>query len=156
MPGRDDAPLDESTPILAVLARAVQELDGGRPFLPTSPTGPHFLNRLDIIRTCPEGQHDVHGPWEHQGLAEHNLLYAAGTCLLHSELGVEGITNRRALEGLVAPEHRWPADRSNPVYEHLGAWWDNEPLVQRCFGCRLGTVELVRRASQYLQHDGLR
>ncbi|HET9059699.1 MAG TPA: glycoside hydrolase family 2 TIM barrel-domain containing protein [Acidimicrobiales bacterium] len=156
VPGRDDAPLDETTPVLAVLGQAVRELDGGRPFLPTSPTGPHFLNRLDLIRANPEGQHDVHGPWEHQGLVDHNVLYDAGTCLMHSELGVEGMTNRRALEALVEPEHRWPADRSNPVYEHLGAWWDNEPVVQRCFGGRLTNIDLVRRASQHLQYDGLR
>ena len=47
------------------------------------------------------------------------------------------MTNRRALEALIAEEHRWPADRSNPVYAHLGAWWNNAPLVQECFGGRI-------------------
>lgn len=156
LPGRDDLPLDESEPVLALLAEAVRRHDPGRPFLPTSPSGPRFLNRLDIIAEAPEDQHDVHGPWEHQGLAEHNVLYDAGTCLLHSEVGVEGMTNRRSLEELISPAHRWPADRTNPVYEHLGAWWDNAPLVQRCFGGRLVHIDQLRRASQHLQYDGLR
>jgi beta-mannosidase len=76
--------------------------------------------------------------------------------MLHSEFGVEGMTNRRALEELIDEEHRWPADRSNPVYEHLGAWWNNAPLVQECFGGRIADVETMRRASQWLQYDGLR
>jgi beta-mannosidase len=66
------------------------------------------------------------------------------------------MTNRRALESLVSPEHRWPADRTNPVYEHLGAFWNNAPLVQAAFGERLHEVEAMRRASQWLQYEGLR
>jgi beta-mannosidase len=154
--GRDDVPLDDSHPVLGALHDVVRELDPSRAWLPTSPSGPRFLNRLDLIEAEPEGQHDVHGPWEHQGLRAHYALYDSGTSMLHSEFGVEGMTNRRALEELIDEEHRWPADRSNPVYEHLGAWWNNAPLVQECFGGRIGDVETMRRASQWLQYDGLR
>jgi beta-mannosidase len=154
--GRDDVPLDDSHPVLGALHDVVRELDPGRAWLPTSPSGPRFLNRLDLIEAEPEGQHDVHGPWEHQGLRAHYALYDGGTSMLHSEFGVEGMTNRRALEALIDEEHRWPADRSNPVYEHLGAWWNNAPLVQECFGGRIEDVETMRRASQWLQYDGLR
>ena len=77
---------------------------------------------------------DVHGPWEHQGLRGHTEHYDTRTSLLHSEFGVEGMTNRRALEAVIGEQHRWPCDRSNPVYEHLGAWWNNAPLVQEAFG----------------------
>jgi beta-mannosidase len=66
------------------------------------------------------------------------------------------MANRAGLEQLIDEPHRWPADRSNPVYEHLGAWWNNAPLVQRCFGGRIRDVETMRRASQWLQYDGLR
>lgn len=131
---------DDSTPVLAALHDVVRELDPQRTWLPTSPLG-----------------EDVHGPWEHQGLRDHYALYDDGKpCLLHSEFGVEGMTNRRALERLIGDEHRWPADRSNPVYEHLGAWWNNAPLVQECFGNRIVDLETMRRASQWLQYDGLR
>ncbi|MFL5955355.1 MAG: glycoside hydrolase family 2 protein [Gaiellaceae bacterium] len=152
----DDVPLDDSHPVLAALHGVVCALDPGRGWLPTSPSGPRFLNRLDVIAEDPEGQHDVHGPWEHQGLRAQYALYDAGTAILHSEFGVEGMTSRRALEELIDEPQRWPADRSNPVYEHLGAWWNNAPLVQECFGGRIGDVETMRRASQWLQYDGLR
>jgi beta-mannosidase len=154
--GRDDVPLDDSHPVLGALREVVRELDPGRGWLPTSPSGPRFLNRLDLIEAEPEGQHDVHGPWEHQGLRAHYALYDGGTSMLHSEFGVEGMTNCGAHEELIDEEHRWPADRSNPVYEHLGAWWNNAPLVQECFGGRIVDVETMRRASQWLQYDGLR
>lgn len=156
VPGRDDQPLDESTPVLGLLAAAVARHDPRRTFLPTSPSGPRFLNRRDVIAEEPDGQHDVHGPWEHQGLGAHQPLYDAGTALWHSEVGVEGMTNRRSLEALIGEPHRWPADRSNPLYEHLGAWWNNAPLVQDSFGGRLGDLAALRHASQLLQHDGLR
>jgi beta-mannosidase len=152
----DDVPLDDSHPVLAALHEVVRELDPGRGWLPTSPSGPRFLNRLDVIAEDPEGQHDVHGPWEHQGLRDHYALYDGGTAILHSEFGVEGMANRGGLEQLIDEEHRWPCDRTNPVYEHLGAWWNNAPLVQRCFDGRIEDVETMRRCSQWLQYDGLR
>jgi beta-mannosidase len=131
---------DDSTPVLAALRDVVRELDPGRPWLPTSPLG----------------EADVHGPWEHQGLRKHTEHYDSRTSKLHSEFGVEGMTNRRTLARVVPEESRWPADRTNPVYEHLGAWWNNAPLVQELFGGRIGDVETMRRCSQWLQYEGLR
>jgi len=134
---------DDSTPLLAALGDVVHELDPGRAWVPTSPTGP-------------EHDHDVHGPWEHQGLREHYEHYDTRTSLLHSEFGVQGMTNRRTLDRLIDEEHRWPADRTNPVYEHLGAWWNNADFVQEAFGARIRDLDTMRRASQWLQYDGLR
>ena len=138
--GGNELDADDSHPALAALRDVVHELDPGRAWLPTSPIG----------------DKDVHGPWEHQGLREHYEHYDTRTSRLHSEFGVEGMTNREALEALIAPEHRWPADRTNPVYVHLGAWWINEPLVQETFGGRIEDVDTMRRASQWLQYEGLR
>jgi beta-mannosidase len=131
---------DDSTPVLAALREVVQELDPERAWLPTSPLG----------------EKDVHGPWEHQGLRGHYEHYDTRTSQLHSEFGVEGMTNRETLEALIDEEHRWPADRTNLVYEHLGAWWNNAPLVEEAFGGRIGDVDAMRRASQWLQYEGLR
>ncbi|MBD0329718.1 MAG: hypothetical protein ICV64_06400 [Thermoleophilia bacterium] len=139
----EDGPLDDSTPVLGALRDVVREVDPDRAWLPTSPSG------------VPD-EHDVHGPWEHQGLTRHNGHYDGGASLLHSEFGVEGMTNRRALAALIAPERRWPPDRTNPVYAHLGAWWNNVPLVEEAFGGPIGDLDTLRRASQHLQHDGLR
>lgn len=152
----DGVPLDEArSPVLAALRDEVARLDPGRAWLPTSPTGPAFHHRADVIAAAPDDQHDVHGPWEHQGLTGQHALADAGTCLAHSEFGVEGLANRRLLDHLVPADRVWPLDRSNPVHRHLGEWWDNAPLVQECFGGRLAGVEDYRRASQHLQATGL-
>jgi beta-mannosidase len=139
--GGNELDADGSEPVLEALRGVVEELDPGRAWLPTSPS---------------RDARDEHGPWEHQGLREHYAHYDGRTCVLHSEFGVEGMTNRRALETLVGDASRWPADRSNPVYEHLGAWWNNAPLVQAAFGGRIEDVDTMRRASQWLQYEGLR
>jgi beta-mannosidase len=153
----DGTPLtDDRSAVLRALHEAVAHLDPDRIWLPTSPSGPRFGNRLSEIELDPDGLHDVHGPWEHQGLHDQTTLWDRGTSLFNSEFGVEGMTNRRAHERLISPERRWPADRSNPVYRHLGDWWNNAPLVEASFGGRLGDLEALRRASQHLQAEGLR
>lgn len=148
----DDAgPLaDDRSPVLATLRDEVARLDPGRHWVPTSPTGPRFHFRADD-----DGLHDVHGPWEHQGLTAHYTLYNRGTALAHTEFGVEGMANRRLWAALVPPAERWPVGRENPVYRHLGDWWNNAALVQECFGDRLTTPGAFRRASQFLQASGL-
>jgi len=152
----DGRPLDEArSPALAALRDAVARLDPDRSWLPTSPSGPAFHNRLDVIRAAPQDQHDVHGPWEHQGLRAQYELYDAATSLAHTEFGVEGMTNADALDRLLPAGQQWPADRSNPAYRHLGEWWDNAPFVQQSFGGRLVDVAALRRASQLLQATGL-
>jgi len=154
----DQGPLeDERSPVLAALHEVVARLDPDRIWLPTSPTGRQFANRLDVIAADPDGLEDVHGPWEHQGLDEQHRLWDAGTSRFNGEFGVEGMANRRTHERLIRPEHRWPPDRSNPIYRHLGDWWNTAPFVNAAFGGRLpeGDLETLRRASQWLQADGL-
>jgi beta-mannosidase len=151
-----DGPLDDTTPVLGAIRDVVAVLDPDRAWLPTSPSGPRFHNSLEGIESDPDGLHDVHGPWEHQGLRGQHELYDRGTSLFNSEFGVEGMTNRRTHEALMSPADRWPPTRDNRTYRHLGDWWINEPLVQASFGGRLGDLETLRRASQHLQADGLR
>jgi beta-mannosidase len=146
---------DDRSPVLSALSETVARLDPGRGWLPTSPTGPEFHNRLDRIHAHPDGQHDVHGPWEHQGLVGHYTLANAGTSLAHTEFGVEGMTNLRSLRAVVPEGDRWPADRTNPVYRHLGEWWNNAEQVVELFGGRPDTLETLNRASQLLQATGL-
>jgi beta-mannosidase len=151
----DGRPLDDRHPVLAALHDVVTRLDPTRAWLPTSPTGPRFDNSLAAVAEDPASLHDVHGPWEHQGLEEQHTLAEATTSLLHSEFGVEGMTNLPALRATVTDAQRWGADRSDPVMAHRGAWWNNEPFVQEAFGGGLSLEEL-ERASQHLQADGLR
>jgi beta-mannosidase len=147
-------PLDDA-PVLTALGEVVRRLDPERLWLPTSPSGPAFLNRLDLIEQAPQDQHDVHGPWEHQGLRAHYALYDAGTAHLLSEFGVEGMTMPRSIAQVVPePERRLPT-RGRPVWDHLGHWWNNEALVQASFGHRIQDLGTLGLASQFLQRDGL-
>jgi beta-mannosidase len=152
----DGRPLGESAPVLAALRDAVRTLDPDRPFLPSSPSGPNFLNREEVIAADPDGQHDVHGVWEHQGLTDQYRLYDAGTCHLLSEFGAEGMAYRRVIDAVIPPDHRRLPTHADPVWDHLGRWWNNEPLVRQSFGGALSTVDDMIRASQFLQADGLR
>ncbi|HWI62841.1 MAG TPA: glycoside hydrolase family 2 TIM barrel-domain containing protein, partial [Symbiobacteriaceae bacterium] len=151
----DGSPLDDSEPVLGALAAVVKRLDPDRFWLSTSPTGRQFSNTLKAIAEDPAGMHDVHGPWEHQGLTEQYTLYNRGACLLHSEFGAEGMTNWKTLQATIRPENQWPATRDNPVYFHLGAWWINEPLIQQSFG-GISEIATLQKASQFLQHEALR
>ena len=151
----DGRPLTDDHPVLGALREVCQRLDPDALWLPTSPSGPRFDNSLDALKEDPGGLHDVHGPWEHQGLAEQHELANATTNLLHSEFGVEGMTNLAALEATVTDPGRWTADRTDPVMAHRGAWWNNRRFVERAFGGSL-TLEELERASQHLQADGLR
>jgi beta-mannosidase len=152
----DGRPLDEGAPVLAALRDAVRRLDPDRHWLPTSPSGPRFLNRPDVVAADPDGQHDVHGPWEHQGLAGHYRCYDGGTSLLLSEFGVEGMAHERMVEATVPESSRRLPTRGDPVWDHLGRWWNNEALVQESFGSVLRDLPGLSRASQFLQADGLR
>jgi beta-mannosidase len=148
-------PLDEGHAALAALASAVKQHDPDRLWLPTSPSGPEFSNCLEVLDRNPGGMHDVHGPWEHQGLEGHYALYNRGASLLHSEFGVEGITNRRTLDATIPTGEQWPVSLENPAWFHLGAWWLKEATLRAAFG-DLPDVDSTVRAAQFLQADGLR
>jgi beta-mannosidase len=151
-----DQPLDEAHPVLQALRRVVRELDPDRLWLPSSPSGPVVGYSLENFKRGPAALHDVHGPWEFQGLEGHPRLYNQGASLLHSEFGVEGITNRRALDQVIAPAHQLPVSLANPAWFHLGAWWLKEKTLQATFGDTQSDVDTAVRAAQYLQWDGLR
>jgi beta-mannosidase len=152
----DGVPLAaDDSPVLAALHDVVARLDPDRQWLPTSPSGPVFGNTLEIVGGRAE-QHDVHGPWEHQGLSDHYRLYDQGRALLLSEFGVEGMSNLRAIASVVPEAHRRPPTTGDEVWDHLGRWWNNEPLVREAFGGALDDLEALSRAGQFLQADGLR
>jgi beta-mannosidase len=151
----DGRPLTDAHPVLEALREVVRRLDPDAAWLPTSPSGPRFDNSLAAVRDDPTGLHDVHGPWEHQGLADQHALANATTNVLHSEFGVEGMTNLPTLRATVTDPARWAAGRWDPVMAHRGAWWNNGSFVERLFGGDLSLDEL-ERASQHLQADGLR
>jgi beta-mannosidase len=82
--GPDDTPLNEAHPLIAALQNTVTHLG-----LPASPSGRTASNTLASIEHDPTALHDVHGPWEYQGVVGQYTLSNAGVSLLHSEFGVE-------------------------------------------------------------------
>jgi beta-mannosidase len=113
------------------------------------------MNSLENIENDPSALHDVHGPWEYQGTTRQYELYNRSTSLFHSEFGVEGVTNLKSLNATIAPEHQWPATLDNPIWQHLGAWWNQYPMWQKVFG-DMPDIETLVRATQFLQAEGLR
>ncbi len=154
--GPENGMITMDVPVIGVLGRQVKKLDPSRYFLESSPTGRMFNNTLENIAKDPAGLHDVHGPWEHQGLTEQYTLYNAGTSLLSSEFGVEGMTNYDTLTKGMEKSHLWPPSRENDLYFHRGSWWNNYPLLQKCFGEKLTEIRQTVRASQFMQYEGLK
>lgn len=154
--GAPEQPLDDTHPTLAALKAAVKRLDPDRLWLATSPTGRVFSNSLANIAQDPLALHDVHGPWEYQGKDGQCALYNQGSSLLHSEFGVEGITNLKTLNAVLPAEHQWPLSLDdNPYWFHLAAWWVKRETWDEVFG-ELPDVESYVRATQWMQFDGLR
>jgi beta-mannosidase len=152
----DEKPLDDNHPLLSVLKQTVNQLDPDRYWLATSPTGRVFGNTVENISHDPTGMHDVHGPWEYQGTSKQYELYNRGCSLLHSEFGVEGITNAKTLDSVIHPDNQWPVSlEKNPLWYHLGAWWVKRDVWDEIFG-ELPDVESYIKATQFTQFDGLR
>jgi beta-mannosidase len=150
-----EKPLDDTHPLLKALKETVARLDPDRLWLATSPTGRVFSNSLENIERDPQALHDVHGPWEYQGVTGQYELYNRGSSLLHSEFGVEALTNLKTLNRTIAPEHQQPVTLNNILWQHLAAWWVKRPAWDAAVG-EITDVPTLVRATQYLQADGLR
>lgn len=150
------AMISDQEPAIKRLRRVLLDLDPDRRFLASSPAGRIFNNTLENIQKDPKGLHDVHGPWEHQGLTEQYTLYNQGTSLLSSEFGVEGMAYLNTLKATIPENQLWPPSRDNPVYFHRGSWWNNFPFVSASFSQEDLTLEKTIKASQFLQYEGLR
>lgn len=140
---------------IAMLREITSRLDPDRLMLPTSASGP--LAWQDASR--PELNHDVHGPWKYTGPTNHYTLYNNSPIQLHSEFGVDGMTNFAMLERIFAPENR---DRihtvaDNPSWRHHGEWWDTYVYRDsKLFGDMGGDLGVFVTVSQFMQAEGIR
>src|SRR5690625_2501573 len=151
----ENLPLNDAEPILTALKETVKRLDPDRPWLPCSPSGPLPFNGINMSRNQPDDLHDVHGPWHHEGLTEQYTLFNEGSNLLHSEFGVDGLTNLKSLQATMKSENRWPVMLQNPVWYHLGSWWVQEEQWSDIFG-EFSDLETAIEATQFLQAEGVR
>jgi beta-mannosidase len=115
-------PVDNSHPMMAMLAAAVAAFDPTRRFVPTSASGPRFT--ASEREFGQQLHHDVHGPWGMAGPLDHWQAYwDRDDALLRSETGMPGCSPAAMIEryaGALAP---LPADRSNLLWTHSGSWW---------------------------------
>ncbi|GGD89669.1 glycoside hydrolase family 2 protein [Paenibacillus nasutitermitis] len=114
-------PVDERHANIAMLKRLVGELDPGRPFLPTSASGPRFTaDERDFGQGV---HHDVHGPWNYLGETAHYDYFNRDDALFRSETGAPGMAGVDALHKWKGGHSVWPPTKMNPYWVHRGAWW---------------------------------
>ena len=133
------------------LQNLVDTYDTGRMMFPTSASGPNEFLEMDR----PEGNHDVHGPWNYDPQT-HYRLFNQSTSMLHGELGAEGMAAPESLKRFLSREHlRVVSMQEDLVWRHHGDWWDPWALNRKLFG---QTEELDRyaRTSQCIQAEAIR
>lgn len=142
--------LDEN---LAMLKGIVEELSPEILMLPTSASGPTEW----FDEEYPERNQDIHGPWKYVGVWEQYALYNRSTMLLHSEFGVDGMSDLSSLRTVLAPENRKVTTMAeNYTWRHHGEWWDTYDLRERPIFGEIEDLETLVSLSQFMQAEGIR
>ena len=149
----DGVPATFTDENVGMLQQIVSENDS-RYMLPTSASGPNEFLDIDT----PGKNHDVHGPWKYEGSTRHYTIYNQSDSLLHSEFGVDGMTNYDTMKRFLSPGNLVVTNmRDNLVWRHRGELWDTYDRTCRIFGSfsRDALREFIM-CSQYIQAEGLR
>ncbi|MBR4204408.1 MAG: hypothetical protein IKQ92_02930 [Clostridia bacterium] len=138
---------------LAMLKGIADELAPDVLMLPTSASGP--TEWFDPMR--PERNQDIHGPWKYEGVRTQYELYNKSTILLHSEFGVDGMSNIDSIRSVLTPEHQKVTTMGESlVWRHRGEWWDTYAYRERPLFGEIDDLEELCDLSQYLQAEGIR
>jgi beta-mannosidase len=124
----DVVPLSAGHPAAAAAARTFGELDPGRRFVVTSPSGPSIWGLPENVG---KGlHHDVHGPWAPEQFAETaeqwRDYWESDDALMRSEVGVCGASPMDLLtEFGLADEAVTGADKGDleELWAHSSGWW---------------------------------
>ena len=131
----------------------VRELSPEILMLPTSASGP--TEWFDPAH--PERNQDIHGPWKYEGTEGQYTLYNSSTILLHSEFGVDGMSNLASIESVLVPENRKVTTMGeNYTWRHHGEWWDTYVYRERPIFGELSDLGELVKLSQFLQAEGIR
>lgn len=139
---------------IKMLKEIVNEFDKDRLMLPTSASGP--LEFLDIKK--PKENHDVHGPWKYCGVEGQYETYNMSDSQLHSEFGVDGMTNYDSLCSVMSASNRFVKSMNDNIFwRHHGEWWDTLERDSIIFG-KFGQDEIHEfiMCSQFIQAEGIR
>lgn len=126
-PTRRYRPATAQHAMLARLGRVVAELDPGRRYLVTSPSGPRFGGEPDRFGT---GQHwDVHGPWHISGRIDQEwaAYWAADDAFFRSEVGVSSASDAEVIRRYAGGLPEVPGTRENPLWRRT-SWWIEWPV----------------------------
>ncbi len=138
---------------IAMLRAICEELSPEILMLPTSASGP--TEWFDTEH--PERNQDIHGPWKYEGVEGQYALYNRSTILLHSEFGVDGMSNLASIRTVLSPENQKVTTMGeNFVWRHHGEWWDTYAYRERPIFGALTELEALVDLSQYMQAEGLR
>ena len=138
---------------IAMLKRIADELAPDVLMLPTSASGP--TEWFDPDR--PERNQDIHGPWKYEGVRGQYELYNRLTILLHSEFGVDGMSNIGSILTVLSPENQKVTIMAeNLTWRHHGEWWDTYSYRERPLFGEIGDLEELCDLSQYMQAEGIR
>lgn len=143
-------PADETHPTIRRIQDHITALDGTRPFLPTSPSGPEYDLSVDAATGRPEDLHDVHGPWHYRGVHDSYRSHVLSRALAHSEFGCQAASRETTLRRYLTDGSPWPMDDTNPQVVHHGEWWLMRHRITEVFGPvdDLGTYVLLTQAAQ--------
>ena len=146
-------PLDATHPNLAAIGEVVREEAPHLVYRPTSPYGPVFDPKPDKFG---KGlHHDIHGPWEYQGVQAQYDLCNGNDCLFHSEAGAEGCADVHSIQRCLREESLHPFDKTNRACAHHAGWWLNRSAMNSLFG-EIDSLEDYVAASQFAQAEALR
>ena len=154
---RSGIPAQYANKNIAMLRRICKELDPEHLMLPTSASGPIGWRDDKRPRT---DHHDIHGPWKYAGAKGPGCqydLYNTSPIELHSEFGVDGMTNLSSIRTFLSPKNRIVTTvAENPVWRHHGEWWDTYGYRDKPIFGEIRDLETLVKISQFMQGEGIR
>lgn len=134
------------------LQQLVDRYDTGRMLFPASASGPR-----EFLEFGGEGQsHDVHGPWNYEGVERQYQLFNQSDSLLHGELGAEGMASVESMRRFLPEDRlRVVSMEEDLVWRHHGDWWDTYFRDQAIFG-KTKDLDTFVRGSQLIQAEAIR
>jgi beta-mannosidase len=148
-------PVDCSHPMLARLARVVQEEDPERRFVPTSSSGPRF--GADAAEFGKGVHWDVHGPWKVEGPVDESVreYWRNDDALFRSEVGCPGASPVSVIRSSAGALSAEPVTNANPLWRR-SSWWTEDAAFAAEHGRPPSSLEEYVTWSQARQATVLR
>ncbi|GMU22368.1 MAG: beta-mannosidase [Phycisphaerae bacterium] len=150
-------PVDESHPLMSRWGVLVEQLDPGKRFLASSPSGPRFFASPEEFGKGVN--HHTHGPWGNLPLKDRYAYFNGDDTLFRTETGAPGCASLDALEQHRGDQSLWPPRPENLHWVTPAGPWVPWMDVTREFGPwpdQPASLPALVKASQYLQAESYR